>query len=624
MTAHTVLVSFEFCLLLFKLFVCVYLLKIIEIDVYRYRIGSRDAHKTQRLRSHCTSAAESNVWLFSGKSDLDSCLNPNTFNLKLFVIIYLIYVTYSTAIGMGILIDISTATSSGAAACDYSYLNLTSPVSSKLAPYTKLLSAILTCYVLLLNISHNGSLNSLKYSLTLKSNKYPIRIFNKCTKRITATIVHVVVWLHILNLLLVVISNPSMLNPGPNSINSLNIMHQNVQGLIPLSSLNDKNPLLNITKILELQSHIYLTKPDLIILNETWLKPSIADSEILPSGYNIFRMDRSNYTHPIDATHPKKFRKNGGGVLIAARCDFGMTVNQIGLKLPAAIISIELTNPNGQKAIICTLYRVGTLGMSHYTKVQTYLQTLVRHRGISNFSLIGDLNLSKTNWNTLESTCAVEQCFVDMFSDLGLTQLVNQPTHNKGNTLDVVLTNFPCNISNLKVLDRDYICKSDHHGITFQVKAKAKREKSIKREIYNFKKANWTKLNENLSNLNWRRLLHTNNSIEHTWKIFKQTLIENINKHILKIKICSEFQPPWFDSETYELCRQKERLRAKFKSDQSKESYMKFSNCRRELKNLVKEKMNNNFCDDNDYDFIKKNFGRTSKNLIIHTEYQIG
>ena len=58
--------------------------------------------------------------------------------------------------------------------------------------------------------------------------------------------------------------------------------------------------------------------PDIVILNETWLKESINDNEILPSNlYTIFRCDRSLESHPIDKDNPKKFRRNGGGVLIA-------------------------------------------------------------------------------------------------------------------------------------------------------------------------------------------------------------------------------------------------------------------------------------------------------------------
>ena len=110
--------------------------------------------------------------------------------------------------------------------------------------------------------------------------------------------------------------------------------------------------------------------------------------------------------------------------------------------------------------------------------------------------------------------------------------------------------------------------------------------------------------------------------MEESWQKFKKPLFELVNKHIPKIKIKSEFQPPWFDSETYEFCRQKERLRTDYKIKQSKykleqsdynlnrskESYLKFSNCRRDLKHLIKKKMTENFSDECDSNFINKKF----------------
>ena len=74
-------------------------------------------------------------------------------------------------------------------------------------------------------------------------------------------------------------SNTSLLNPGPES--KVSVVYQNVQGLIPFSNLVDKCPNLDVTKIAEFQSCISLNKPDIIILNESWLKDSVLDSEII-------------------------------------------------------------------------------------------------------------------------------------------------------------------------------------------------------------------------------------------------------------------------------------------------------------------------------------------------------
>ena len=74
----------------------------------------------------------------------------------------------------------------------------------------------------------------------------------------------------------------------------ISVYYQNVQGLIPFGNLSEKHPILYNTKISELHAYVYRFNPDVIILNETWLKPSILDSEIFPTNkYTLFRLDRS-------------------------------------------------------------------------------------------------------------------------------------------------------------------------------------------------------------------------------------------------------------------------------------------------------------------------------------------
>ena len=103
------------------------------------------------------------------------------------------------------------------------------------------------------------------------------------------------------NRALIVISNTSILNPGPT--NTVSVFYQNIQGLIPFSNLADNCPNLDVTKVAELQCSINLNKPDIIILNETWLKSSILDTEIFSTEtYKVFRLDRSKATHPPPPT----------------------------------------------------------------------------------------------------------------------------------------------------------------------------------------------------------------------------------------------------------------------------------------------------------------------------------
>ena len=86
-----------------------------------------------------------------------------------------------------------------------------------------------------------------------------------------------------------------------------------------------------MTKLYELHGHIFTTKPYVIIPNETWLKKSILDTQVLPQNYKIWRVDRTGITHPWDPSHPRKFRENGRGVLIAHRTDIYVEITEVGV-----------------------------------------------------------------------------------------------------------------------------------------------------------------------------------------------------------------------------------------------------------------------------------------------------
>lgn len=155
-----------------------------------------------------------------------------------------------------------------------------------------------------------------------------------------------------LNFLLIAISNPSMLNPGPNHIS---VYYQNVQGLIPFSQLNSKQPHLDKSKIYELNAHIEDSHPDVILLTETWLKNSVMDREVIQSSnYDVFRNDRSKVSHPPDDNNPKKYRKNGGGVLIAIRSDIQAEIKRLSVRKGSEMAAIEI-NIGESKFFLCGL-----------------------------------------------------------------------------------------------------------------------------------------------------------------------------------------------------------------------------------------------------------------------------
>ena len=117
------------------------------------------------------------------------------------------------------------------------------------------------------------------------------------------------------------------------------------------------------------------------MLNETWLKESINNSEILPSNlYTIFRCDHCPDSHPTDKDNRKKFRRNGGGVLIAINDTLKATSKVILLKCIAEILGIEIQLENKTKVIIATCYHVGTLGLQNAEEILKGVRTLTRKK----------------------------------------------------------------------------------------------------------------------------------------------------------------------------------------------------------------------------------------------------
>ena len=143
-------------------------------------------------------------------------------------------------------------------------------------------------------------------------------------------------------MILIIITFPAIKNPGPNP-EEFTCFYQNVRGFVPFSELGKKVPNLDVSKITEFQTYIFEHKPCMIVLNETWLSKCHQDNEIFPGEYyTCYRLDRSAKTHPPDKNDPKKYKLNGGGVLIAIRSDLNIEHKQIVINSKAEIISVQL------------------------------------------------------------------------------------------------------------------------------------------------------------------------------------------------------------------------------------------------------------------------------------------
>ena len=88
------------------------------------------------------------------------------------------------------------------------------------------------------------------------------------------------------------------------------------------------------------------------------------------------------------------------------------------------------------------------------------------------------MNLESVNRHANSSNNNLQSSHVSLFTDIGVLQLIFEPTHRSGNILDILLSD-----------PHGCFTYSDHSPLTFGIRTFIKRQIARKICIYNFKKA---------------------------------------------------------------------------------------------------------------------------------------
>ena len=289
----------------------------------------------------------------------------------------------------------------------------------------------------------------------------------------------------------------------------------------------------------------------------------------------------------------------------------------MSVRTGAEILAIEVSI-DGKKFVFCSVYRVGNLDKPNHDSIMSTIKTFYKIRNPRKIFIVGDFNLKSISWPRSEDMGngnGTDRLFIDSFNGFGLDQCISGSTHNKGRTLDLMLTNSKNFVTEIIVSPDSYLCKSDHYLLTFEVRSNVKRNKAPIRKILNFKKANWEALNNELSNIHWDAILDCMEP-ELAWLAFKRTLFYLVDRYIPSISIKSDFTSPWFDAECFEAYRNKDRAHKKFKNYSRIEgntqniiqSEINFKYKRQLFKNMCNKKMRDNLYNEDDPGLITKKF----------------
>ena len=106
--------------------------------------------------------------------------------------------------------------------------------------------------------------------------------------------------------------------------------------------------------------------------------------------------------------------------------------------------------------------------------------------------IVGDFNLPNICWSTLTGNSALCTSFCEFVFYWNLTQHISDPTHIKGNILDLVLTSENILISDLCINHPGPPINSDHFIISFNLNYYLLRPIMNKvRYVLDYSKADW-------------------------------------------------------------------------------------------------------------------------------------
>lgn len=299
----------------------------------------------------------------------------------------------------------------------------------------------------------------------------------------------------------------------------------------------NSNSLRNKTHYLELliQTH----DPLIVVITETHLDPSVSNTELRLHDFQIARRDR-----------PSK----GGGVLVAVKNLKGINVYSTFVDPTEELLAIRLSL-FGLNICVVAYYRPPT------SSSLRSLYDFFERSADCNFLLLGDFNFPDIQWgnNTLCPSRQLSRDFLHFTQESGLSQVIDFPTHVKGNTLDLLFTNLdphPC------LIDGD-TGLSDHSALTFNISGFLPNHASPSRSrppkfILNFGKADLTNISTQLAVMNSQLVKMNECSTNQLWDFFKNKIIEIASANIPSIKLRSK--KTWLTRETRTIIGKRRRF----------------------------------------------------------------
>ena len=244
------------------------------------------------------------------------------------------------------------------------------------------------------------------------------------------------------------------------------------------------------------------------------------------------------------------------------------------------IVNLQSLHPN---TYICCVYLPPSSPTSYYTSL---FQCIDSFPSPSHVILLGDFNIPDVDWSTLHAQSPPSSMFCDLVFHQNLTQLVDIPTHSCGNTLDLILSNYPSLISNIHVSPTI----SDHHLISFSLMHSHHsqiRSPHIPLHKWNYSKADIDGLIFHLlDNSDLDNCLQFD-GVNDIWSHIKTNLLTARQLYVPIVQMPKHPSPKWFTPEIRHLIKKSRTIQRQLNHHNSNHLQCKLNHIESSLKDLI-------------------------------------
>ena len=136
-------------------------------------------------------------------------------------------------------------------------------------------------------------------------------------------------------------------------------------------------------------------------------------------------------------------------------------------------------------------------------------------------------------WPDETTSVELHENVLELFStELDHGQLINTSTHKNRNILDLLFTNIPEMVNDIKRFGYKEACSSDNFAIDYKVKLDISQKKIPKRHVYNYAQADWKFLNFDFKIIDWNSFIGTHDPHK-SWSLFKTVITKLCDQYIL-------------------------------------------------------------------------------------------